>query len=58
MTEKIARFIQEQDPPTPFLMVDLDMVADRYEQMRRHLPGLEIFYAVKANPAPEPKPLP
>ena len=53
MTEKIARFIREQDPPTPFLVVDLDVVADRFEQMRRHLAAVEIFYAVKANPAPE-----
>jgi ornithine decarboxylase len=53
MTEKIARFIAEQDPQTPFLVVDLDVVADRFAQMRRHLAAVEIFYAVKANPAPE-----
>lgn len=53
MTEKINRFITEQDPPTPFLVVDLDVVAARFEEMRRHMPSVEIFYAVKANPAPE-----
>lgn len=53
MTEKIARFIEAQDPPTPFLVVDLEVIADRFAQMRRYLPAVEIFYAVKANPAPE-----
>ncbi|MDP6688143.1 MAG: type III PLP-dependent enzyme [Alphaproteobacteria bacterium] len=53
MTEKINRFIAEQDPPTPFLVVDLDIVAARFEEMRRQMPSVEIFYAVKANPAPE-----
>ena len=52
VTEKIERFIAGQDLATPFLVVDLDVVADRYAQMRQHLPDTEIFYAVKANPAP------
>ena len=53
MTAKIQRFIKDQDPPTPFLVVDLDVVADRFAQMQRHLPAVDIYYAVKANPAPE-----
>ncbi len=53
MTEKIARFLNEEQPPTPCLVVDLDVVAEKYRALRHHLPLAEIFYAVKANPAPE-----
>ncbi|MDP6345947.1 MAG: type III PLP-dependent enzyme [Alphaproteobacteria bacterium] len=53
MTEKIDRFINQASRPTPFLVVDLDVVAERYESLRRQLPAAEVFYAVKANPAPE-----
>ncbi len=53
MTDKIDRFIAANDPATPFLVVDLDVVRARFEEMRRHLPSAGIFYAVKANPAPE-----
>ncbi|SDI83352.1 ornithine decarboxylase [Frankineae bacterium MT45] len=38
---------------TPFLVVDLDVVADRYRQLCASLPSTSVFYAVKANPAPE-----
>jgi ornithine decarboxylase len=53
MTEKIARFLVEQRPETPCLVVDLDVVAENYATLRRLLPLAQIFYAVKANPAPE-----
>jgi ornithine decarboxylase len=51
MTGKIARFLKEHQPPTPCLVVDLDVVHDRYQRLREALPLAEIFYAVKANPA-------
>src|ERR1700722_14475570 len=38
---------------TPFLMVDLDVVGRQYCSLTAALPGTEVFYAVKANPAPE-----
>jgi ornithine decarboxylase len=53
MTKKIDRFIAEQQPPTPFLVVDTDVVADNYRRLRAAVPGAGIYYAVKANPAPE-----
>jgi len=53
MTEKIARFFAEHAPPTPCLVVDLDVVADNFDQLRSALPDAKIYYAVKANPAPE-----
>jgi ornithine decarboxylase len=41
------------DPPeTPFLVLDLDVVAERYRALRAALPEADVFYAVKANPEP------
>ncbi|MGB8274124.1 MAG: type III PLP-dependent enzyme [Alphaproteobacteria bacterium] len=53
MTEKIARFLVEHKPETPCLVVDLDVVAENYARLCRLLPLAQIYYAVKANPAPE-----
>ncbi|HKF70674.1 MAG TPA: type III PLP-dependent enzyme [Stellaceae bacterium] len=53
MNERIARFLAERQPDTPCLVIDLDVVADAYELLRRYLPIAKIFYAVKANPADE-----
>jgi ornithine decarboxylase len=41
------------DVPTPYLVTDLDTVADRYAEFRRALPGVHVHYAMKCNPAPE-----
>ena len=53
MSQKIARFLVEKSPETPCLVVDLDVVAQNYATLHRLLPWAEIYYAVKANPAPE-----
>ena len=53
MTPKIERFLAERRPETPCLVVDLDVVRRNYETIRRLLPLAEVYYAVKANPAPE-----
>jgi len=53
MTKKIERFLAEQRPATPCLVMDLDMVADNFRQLRAAVPRAGIYYAVKANPAPE-----
>jgi ornithine decarboxylase len=50
---RIARYFAEQRPATPCLVVDLDVVAEAYRELRRYLPLARVFYAVKANPAPE-----
>ena len=33
--------------------VDLDIVADRYRKLAAAIPAADIFYAIKANPAPQ-----
>jgi ornithine decarboxylase len=53
MTKKIERFLAEQKPATPCLVMDLDVVADNYRRLRAAVSRAGIYYAVKANPAPE-----
>src|SRR3990167_1756157 len=51
--EKIEKFIAENKLKTPYLIVDLDVVENNYRALRRTLPMAQVYYAVKANPAPE-----
>jgi ornithine decarboxylase len=51
MTPKISRFLSENRPVTPCLVVDVDHVAERYAALKDALPLAQIYYAVKANPA-------
>lgn len=53
MSDKVLRFLDEQRPATPCLVVDLDVVGDKYKKLTAALPLGEVFYAVKANPAQE-----
>jgi ornithine decarboxylase len=53
MTQRIARFLAEQAPETPCLVVDLDAIAAAYDALVWHLPLARVYYAVKANPASE-----
>lgn len=53
LTLRLDRFLVEQCPLTPFLVLDLDVVRARYQALQRVLPTTDIYYAVKANPAPE-----
>ncbi len=52
-TERIIDFLNTRRPDGPCLVVDLDVVRDNFTAFRRALPGSAIFYAIKANPAPE-----
>jgi ornithine decarboxylase len=38
---------------TPLVVVDHDLLRRSYTSFRRHLPKVQAYYAVKANPAPE-----
>ncbi len=49
---RIRRFLADEDPPTPCLVIDLDVVEERYRSLVAALPGTEVYYAVKANPSP------
>jgi ornithine decarboxylase len=51
MTPKLSRFLAEQQPATPCLVLDLDRVEANFRAIRRALPLAHVYYAVKANPA-------
>ena len=51
--EKIEKFIAANKLQTPYLVVDLDVVESNYTALHRTFPVAEVFYAVKANPAPD-----
>lgn len=52
-TARILDFLRNRRPDGPCLVVDLDVVRDNFQSFRQALPDSAIFYAVKANPAPE-----
>ena len=51
VTHKIENFLTVENPGTPCLIVDLDVVSERYTRFKAAFPRAEIYYAVKANPA-------
>jgi ornithine decarboxylase len=51
--QRIIDFITTRRPEGPCLVVDTDVVADNFKAFRQALPDSAIYYAVKANPAPE-----
>ena len=52
-TQRIKDFLRSEKPEGPCLIVDLNVVEDNFRAFDRAMPGTRIFYAVKANPAPE-----
>jgi ornithine decarboxylase len=53
VTAKIARYLAETPLADPTLVIDLDVVEHAYLSLQRALPLTKIYYAIKANPAPE-----
>ena len=53
MTERIQEFLRRRNEDGPCLVVDLEVVRDNYQSFAKALPDSRVFYAVKANPAPE-----
>jgi ornithine decarboxylase len=52
-TARILDFLRTEKPEGPCLVLDLEVVRENYLAFARTMPGTRIFYAVKANPAPE-----
>ncbi|WP_455473879.1 type III PLP-dependent enzyme [Bartonella sp. B30(2025)] len=52
-TQRIRDFLAKHRSEGPCLIVDLDVVRKNYLDFEKSLPQSRIFYAIKANPAPE-----
>ena len=53
MTARIREFLKRRTDIGPCLVVDLDVVRENYQNFAKVLPDTRVYYAVKANPAPE-----
>ncbi|MEQ8354819.1 MAG: type III PLP-dependent enzyme [Kiloniellaceae bacterium] len=53
MTDRLREYLRSARPEGPCLVVDLEEVRQNYLAFERALPDSRIFYAMKANPAPE-----
>src|SRR5262245_1206481 len=53
MTARIREFLNRRKDEGPCLVVDLDVVRDNYNSFAKALPDSKVYYAIKANPAPE-----
>jgi ornithine decarboxylase len=53
MTDRIREFLARNRFDGPVVVVDLEQVRENYEGFAGALPDTRVFYAVKANPAPE-----
>src|SRR5439155_19233580 len=52
MTTRIREFLRKRRDDGPCLVVDLDVVRANYQAFAKALPDTNVFYPVKANPAP------
>jgi ornithine decarboxylase len=52
-TQRVLDFLATRRPNGPCLVVDLDVVRDNFRAFEKAMPDSKIYYAVKANPAPE-----
>ncbi|MEN3792832.1 type III PLP-dependent enzyme [Fulvimarina sp. MAC3] len=52
-SQRITDFLAANPVEGPCLVVDLEVVKENFSAFRKALPDSAIFYAVKANPAPE-----
>jgi len=53
MTARIREFLKKRTDVGPCLVLDLDVVRENYQGFAKALPDTKVYYAVKANPAPE-----
>lgn len=53
MTARIRDFLKSREAEGPCLVIDTEVVRENYLAFASALPDSRVFYAVKANPAPE-----
>ncbi|SDG93371.1 ornithine decarboxylase [Lentzea fradiae] len=47
---RIRRFLDQENPSTPCLVIDLETIRERYQAIHTAMPFVDIYYAVKSNP--------
>jgi ornithine decarboxylase len=52
-TQRVLDFFATRRPNGPCLVVDLEVVRENFHAFEKAMPDSRIYYAVKANPAPE-----
>ena len=52
MTKKQLQSIAREHG-TPVVVIDHDIIRKNYAEFKKHLPKVQCYYALKANPAPE-----
>ena len=50
VSPKIEAFLRDERPSTPFVVIDVDVVEERYHALVDALPAARVYFAVKANP--------
>lgn len=50
---RIRRFLDQENPSTPCLVIDLETIRTHYQAIHTALPFADVFYAVKSNPEPD-----
>jgi len=50
---RIYDFFAKNDVPSPCIVIDTEIIAQNFRSFQRAMPETAIFYAIKANPAPE-----
>src|SRR3982074_1614860 len=53
MTTRIREFLRRRSDEGPCLVLDLDVVRENYNSFAKAMPDSKVYYAIKANPAPE-----
>jgi len=48
--DKVLNYIALSDEPSPYLLIDKEVVKEKVEQIGRNIRNSKVFYAVKANP--------
>jgi ornithine decarboxylase len=51
--DKVLKFIASTDIPSPYLLIDKDLLGDKVSLIGRKIQNAKVFYAVKANPDKE-----
>ena len=53
-TDKLNKFfVDNKNLPTPYVVIDTSIIADKYDKFKECMQEVEIFYAVKSNPSVE-----